>query len=251
MNIGITGSQGFIGKHLVEALKDKKNLKLSYCDLPDCNFLNPDSLKNFVKNKELIIHLAAVNRGSDTEVAAGTVVATYNLISAMEKCKSRAKLIFLSSIQAETETTYGLSKKLAEIMLEDFSRRTITPVTIFRTTNVFGKYCRSFYNSVVATFCYQVANSQKLTIKNKNRKINFIYVEDLIKLIAKEIFIKRKKPFYFKRVVPNNQISISELAKLIKSFKNLKDKKIFKSKFYKHLYKTYLSYEHGYGEQKT
>lgn len=242
MKIGITGSQGFIGKHLVEALKDKKNLKLSYCDLSDCNLLTPDSLKNFVKNKNIIVHLAAVNRGTNTEVIAGTVVATYNLLLAMEKYQSRAKLIFLSSIQAETETTYGLSKKLAEIMLEDFSARTKTPVTIFRATNVFGEGCRPFYNSIVATFCYQVVNNQKLTVKNRNRKINFIYVKDLIKLIVKEIFIKHKKLFYFKRVVPNNQISVSELAKLIKSFKNLKDKKIFKSKFYKDLYKTYLSH---------
>ena len=242
MNIGIIGSQGFIGKHLVEVLKDEKNLKLSYCDLPNCNLLNPDSLKNFVKNKELIIHLAAVNRGTDTEVIAGTVVATYNLISAMEKYKSQAKLIFLSSIQAEIETTYGLSKKLAEIMLEDLSRRTKVPVTIFRTTNVFGEYCRPFYNSVVATFCHQIANGKKLTVKNSGRKINFIYVKDLVKIIAKEVFSKRKKLFYFKRIAPNNKISVSELAKLIKSFNTLKNFNRLKLKFYKNLYKTYLSY---------
>lgn len=242
MKIGVAGSQGFIGKHLVGVLKDKKNLKLFYCDLPDCNLLNPDSLKNFVKNKDVIIHLAAVNRGTDTEVIAGTVAASYNLISAMEKCKSRAKLIFLSSIQAETQTVYGLSKKLAEIMLEDFSRRTKTPITIFRLTNVFGEGCRPFYNSVVATFCYQVANNQKLNVKNGNKKINFIYVKDVVKMFVKEISIKRKNPFYFKRVVPDNRISVSELAKLIKSFKFLKEPRRIKSKFYRDLYKTYLSY---------
>ena len=251
MNIGITGSDGFIGKHLVVTLKGKKNLKLSYFNLPEYNLLNPDSLKRFVKNKDVIIHLAAINRGTNTEVIVGTVVATYNLISVMEQYKSRAKLIFLSSIQAETDTIYGQSKKLTEIILEDFSQRTKIPVTVFRSTNVFGEGCRPFYNSVVATFCYQVVNSQKLTIKNRSRKINFIYVEDLIKLIVREVFIKRQKSFYLKRIVPNNEISISELAKFIKSFKNLKDKKIFKSKFYKDLYKAYLSYEYGYGEQKT
>jgi UDP-2-acetamido-2,6-beta-L-arabino-hexul-4-ose reductase len=243
MKIGITGSQGFIGKHLVESLKDKKNLKLSYCDLPDCNLLNPDSFKNFVKNKDAIIHLAAVNRGTDIEVIAGTVATAYNLLSAMEKSKSRAKLLFLSSIQAETETIYGLGKKLAEIMLKDFSRRTKTPITIFRATNIFGEDCRPFYNSVVATFCYQIANNKKLIVKNGNKKINFIYIKDLIKLIVKEIFTKHRKLFYFKRVVSDNRISVSELAKLIKSFKELKGLKKFKSKFYKDLYKTYLSYQ--------
>ena len=244
MKIGITGSQGFIGKHLVEVLKNKKNLKLFYCDLPDCNLLNPDSLKNFVKNKNIMIHLAAVNRGTDIEVIAGTVAATSNLLSAMEKCKSRAKLIFLSSIQAETDTIYGQSKKLAEIMLKDFSARTKTPVTIFRATNVFGENCQPFYSSVVATFCYQIANGKKLTVKNGNKKINFIYIKDLIKLIVKEIFTKHRKLFYFKRVVSDNRLSVSKLAKLIKSFKNLKTERSLKSKLYKNLYKTYLFYQH-------
>lgn len=245
MKIGVAGSRGFIGKHLVEALKDKKNLKLSYCDLPDCNLLNPDSLKNFVKNKDVIIHLVAVNRGTDTEVIAGTVAATYNLFSRMEKSKSRPKLIFLSSIQAETDTIYGQSKKLAEIMLEDFSARTKTPVTIFRATNVFGEYCRPFYNSVVATFCYQAANNQELTInpQSRNKKINLIYVKDVAKLIVREVFTKRKKPFYFKQLASKSEIKIGELAKLIKSFKELKNLKKLKSKFYRDLYRTYISYK--------
>jgi UDP-2-acetamido-2,6-beta-L-arabino-hexul-4-ose reductase len=244
MKIGITGSQGFIGKHLVEALKDKKNLKLSYCDLPDCNLLNPDSFKNFVKNKDTIIHLAAVNRGTDTKVIGGTVTATHNLISTMEKLKSWPKLIFLSSIQAETDTIYGLSKKLAEIMLKDFSARTKTPVTIFRATNVFGEGCRPFYNSVVATFCYQAANNQEITVhpQSRSKKINLIYVKDVAKMIVREIFTKRQKPFYFKQVSTENEIRVGELAKLIKSFKKLKNLKKLKSKFYRDLYKTYLFY---------
>lgn len=245
LKIGITGSKGFIGCHITAALKNQV-AELSFFDLPKNDLLKPEkNFENFVNNKDVIIHTAAVNRGTDIEVIAGSVVAIYNLISAIEKSKSRAKIIFLSSIQAETDTLYGKSKRLAEIMLEDFSNRTKIPVSIFRLTNVFGEGCKPFYNSVVATFCYQVANGKELTInpESKNKKINFIYVKDVVNEITKEIEARRKQPFYFKKIDSKNEISIGDLAKLIQSFKNIKEQP--KLKFYKDLYKTYLSYSNG------
>lgn len=247
MKIGITGSKGFIGKHLTSALEEKRNIKLSFFDRPENDLLNSNmkALKKFVLDNDVIIHTAAINRGTDTEIIAGSVVGTYNLISAMEKYKSRAKLIFLSSIQAETGTIYGQSKKLAEIMLEDFSNRTKTPISVFCLTNVFGEGCKPFYNSVVATFCYQTANGKELTInrESKDKKINLIYVGDVVKDIVKEILIRRKNQFYFKKIDSKNEISVGDLANLIESFK--KNKFQAKNKFYKDLYKTYMSYENG------
>jgi len=245
--IGITGSRGFVGSHLIEALKSRQDVSLSFFDLPEGNLLEPDEkLGKFVSGKDVVVHAGAVNRGTDTEVIAGSVAATYNLISAIKKTKSRAKLIFLSSIQAETGTLYGQSKKLTEIMLEDFSKERKTPVSIFRLTNVFGQGGRPFYNSVAATFCHQVANGKELIIhpESRNKKLNLIYVKDAVELIVREAFIKRKKPFYFKRVSSKNIISISDLAKLIVSFKNINNPRKLKSKFHKDLYKTYLSYQH-------
>lgn len=244
MKIGITGSKGFIGKHLTSALKEKRNIKLSFFDRPENDLLNPNinALKKFVSDNDVIIHTAAINRGTDIEIVAGSVVGTYNLISVMEKSKSRAKLIFLSSIQAETDTVYGQSKKLVEIMLKDFSRRTKAPVSIFRLTNVFGEGARIFYNTVVSNFCHQAIQGQKLTIHpaSRNKKLNLIYVEDVVAEIIQEIKKRRKKLLYFKKIGSKNLISVSDLAKLIESFKNLKNKQ--KSKFHKDLYKTYLSY---------
>lgn len=242
MNIGITGSQGFIGKHLAAALKNKKNIHLSLFDLPENNLLDAACLKNFIQNKDIIIHTAAVNRGTTLEIISGSIVATYNLISEMIKSKSRAKLIFLSSIQAETDTLYGINKKLVEVMLKDFSDKNKAAVSVFRLTNVFGEGCKPFYNSVIATFCYQVANGQELNIENKDKKIDFIYIRDVVAEIIKEIFKKRKKLFYFKRLTLNNEIMIEDLSNLIKSFKNIKSVDKIKSKFHKDLHNTYLSY---------
>ena len=216
--------------------------RLSFFDLPENDLLKQGKdLENFVKDNDVIIHTAAVNRGTDEEIIAGSVVAVYNLISAIKKLKKRPKLIFLSSIQAETDTLYGMAKKMAEIILEDFSKKNKAPVSIFRLTNVFGEGCRPFYNSVIATFCYQVANNQDLKI-NGNSKFKFIYIGDLIKIINKELKIERKNNFYLKKVSSVNEVSISDLARIIQSFKN---KPKLKSKFHKILYKTYLSYKNG------
>lgn len=239
IKIGITGSNGFIGKHLVDILKDRKNIKLSYFDLPKNNLLNLGSVEKFAAGQDIIIHTAAVNRGKNLEIIAGSVVATYNLISAIKKSKKKTKLVFLSSTQSETDTVYGLSKKLAEIMLQDFSQEYRVPVSIFRSTNIFGEGCRPFYNSVVATFCHQVAHGQKLTISDPDRKINLIYVKDVAGIILKEVFVRRKQLFYFKRIISNNTITVKNLAELIKSFKKLKNFAELKSKFHQDLYRVY------------
>ncbi len=243
LKIGITGSRGFIGSHIAKAL-DKKGAKLSFFDKPKNNLLESNlvALKKFVLNNDIIIHTAAINRGSDTEVIAGSVVATYNLISAMEKYGSKAKLIFLSSIQAETETLYGKSKLLAEIMLEDFSKRNKIPVSVFRLINIFGEGGKPFYNSVIVTFCYQTAKGEKLNVNSDNKKFKFFYVGDLVEIIIKELTAKRKNNFYLKTISSSNEITIPELAEIISGFNIGKLKP--KSKFEKDLYKTYLSYRH-------
>lgn len=243
MRVGITGSKGFIGSHLVGELSRRK-IKMSFFDKPVNNLLGPkeNSLKKFVLENDVIVHIAAINRGTDVEVVAGSVVATYNLIAAMEKYKSKAKIIFLSSIQAETDTLYGKSKRLAEIMLEDFSKRNKIPVTIFRLTNVFGEGGKPFYHSVVATFCHQIANNKGLTVNSGRNKFRFLYVGDLVKIIIKELGTERKNYFYFKKISSNNEISVSNLAKVISGFKN---KPKLKTKFHRDLYKTYLSYSNG------
>ena len=242
LKIGITGSRGFIGGYVAAVLKNK-GIKLSFFDLPNNDLLKSGkNLENFVKNKDAIIHVAAINRGTDAEIIAGNVAATYNLISAMEKHNNKAKLIYLSSIQAKTDTLYGKSKRLAEIMLEDFSNKIKMPVSIFRLTNVFGEGCKPFYNSVVATFCYQAMNDKELTVNRESRskKINLIYVGDAVKDIIKETFISRKNQFYLKKIDSKNEISVGDLENLIDSFRKNKFKA--KNKFHKDLYKTYLSY---------
>jgi UDP-2-acetamido-2,6-beta-L-arabino-hexul-4-ose reductase len=240
MRIGITGAQGFIGKHLIDELKNKA--EISGFDLPENDLLDPACLEKFVADKDVVIHTAAVNRGSDSDIIETGIIGTHNLVSAIKKSKRKIKIVFLSSIQAENNTVFGTSKRFAETMLKDFSEKNKVPVIALRVVNVFGEGCKPYYNSVVATFCYQTKKNEKLKIDQSNKKINFIYVKDLTKIIAKEVFDSKKKGFSLKKIKTKNYITIKELAQKIKSFKKNKDPKEIKLKFHRDLYKTFLSY---------
>lgn len=248
MKIGITGSRGFIARHIIEALKNsKRKASLHYFDLPRGDMLNLAAVKRFVKGKNIIIHAAAVNRGSDTEVIAGSVVTAYNLASAVKSAKNRPKIIFLSSVQAASDSVYGLSKRLAEKILEDLSKSNNTALTILRLTNVFGEGARPSYNTVVATFCHQAAHNKELTVhkESRNKKMNLIYVKDIARIISDEVFKERKNKLTFRKVSTKNEITVGSLAKFIQSFKYLNRRRPPKSKFCKDLYRTYLSYTNG------
>lgn len=243
MNIAITGAEGFIGTHLVNLLKKKGGFKISCFDRTRYDLFDPSSLEEFVSNKDVIVHLAAVNRDTNTAIIAGSVCITYNLILAMKKAKSKAKVIFASSIHAETGSSiYSLSKRLAEVMLKDLSEELNVPVRVLRIANVFGEGCKPFYNSVVATFCHQIVHDKEVEII-EDRKVNFIYVGDVVESIFKEIVEGGNELFCVKLLTSKNTLFVSELAEIIRSFKRLNfSREKLKSKFYRDLYTTYLSY---------
>ncbi|MEW6617664.1 MAG: NAD-dependent epimerase/dehydratase family protein [Patescibacteria group bacterium] len=245
MNIGITGGRGFIGSHIALSFREVHNANVFLFDRPGGDILNKKSIEKFIQGKDVIIHTAAVNRGTDEEIMRGSVEGALNLLSAVSKLKKKPKIIFLSSIQAETDTLYGISKRLCELIFEDASKVYKIPVSIFRLTNVFGEGSRPFYNTVVATFCYQVAQGEKLKVNKKGTPLMLVYVDDVVSAISEEVFKKRKKLFFFKKIYTKNIITVPALAKLITSFKNLKNPKNLKSKFHKDLYKTYLSFVYG------
>jgi len=245
MNIGITGGKGFIGSHIASSLKEMRDANIFLFDKPQGDILDKKSLGKFMKGKDVIIHAAAVNRGTDEEIMKGNVGGTLNLLSVVSKLKKKPKIIFLSSIQSETDVLYGVSKRLCELIFEDASEVYKIPVSIFRLTNVFGEGSKPFYNTVVATFCYQVARGKKLKVNKKGDPLMLVYVGDVVRAISEEVFKKRKELFFFKKIYTNNIITVPALAKLITSFKNLKNPKSLKSKFYKDLYKTYLSFVYG------
>lgn len=238
--IGITDASGFVGSHLSTALQGAgfKIISLGAEEL-----IKPGpALKKFVRNSDLIIYAADIKRGEDAEIIAGGVVASLNLISAAKDAGFKNKVIFLSSIQAGSDSVYGRGKELAEKLFSNFSAKKGVPVRILRLPNMFGEGKRPFYSSVVATFCQQIQNGQKPSIdpKSKDKKISLIYINDVVGAVIREIKAKNPSVFLLKSIDAPNSISIQKLADLLLSFKD--NKAPGKDKFKNDLYRTYLSY---------
>lgn len=245
LKIGITGGAGFIGGHLRRFFV-KQGYSVSFSDKNKIDLVKPNeaALKRFVFGKDVIVHAAGVNRGTDREVIAGGVVATHNLLAAMEKFRSPAKLVFLSSIHAALDIypVYGQSKRLAEIMLADYVLKNKKSVLVMRLPNVFGSDSRPFYNSVVATFCYQAANGLSSIVDRASRNLKrpLLYVENLAKIIHQEMLKMPKSGFNLKTVRPEKEISIGALADLIVGFAKSRQPR---TAFEKNLFQTFLYFK--------
>ena len=191
MRIGVTGAKGFIGTHLVSALKKMGTV----VTLPRGKVLpGKKDLKRFVAGTDLIFHLGGVNRGTDEEILNGNIMGTSRLLEAiLNHGKPSARLVFSSSSQvysfvncktplleskkANPDTVYGLSKQNAENLI----RLSGIPFAILRLANVYGPGCRPNYNSVVATLCHRAAHGLPLMINGDGRQgRDFVYVDDVV-----------------------------------------------------------------------
>ena len=158
MRILITGANGFLGKNLQQHLLERKNLKILTFTSDD----NLATLPLILKKVDFIFHLAGVNRSeTSSNFFSGNTHLTQVLCNAIrnevDATGREIGLIFTSSIQAEFNNDYGLSKKAAEDILLNLKSTKNLPIYIFRLPNVFGKWCKPNYNSVVATFCNNIA----------------------------------------------------------------------------------------------
>lgn len=172
MNILVTGSNGFIGKHVCLKLKRLGHTCLGY-DLSSTD----EDLLNYVKQADFIIHLAGINRPlTNEEFYNGNANLTKKLIDVINSVNKKVPIIFTSSIQATLDNDYGKSKKMGE----DFLFESGLPVYIFRLANVFGKWCRPNYNSAAATFCYNIAHDLPVEIRDRNYVVNYNYIDDIV-----------------------------------------------------------------------
>jgi len=182
LKVGITGQSGFIGYHLTRYLcLHSDEIEIVPFDASD--FQDQDQLMQFVRQCDAIVHLAAMNRGSDDDVYATNVRLVEQLIEALEGAGCSPHVIFSSSTQEERDNAYGRSKREGACLLSAWAERNNARATSLVIPNVFGPFGRPFYNSVVATFCHQLTHDQEPEIK-VDASLPLIYVQDL----AREIF---------------------------------------------------------------
>lgn len=175
MRTGITGWRGFIGSHLAQRID---NPVLFQGDMR-----NLGEVKEFVGQCDRIYHLAGKNRADDGEILANNLVGTGNLVLATKILGVNPEIVFASSKQVEwnPNSEYGITKMVEENIIRKARRW-----CIFRIPNVYGPGCKPFYNSVVATFCHQIAYKEKVSINNPADTREFVYIDDLVVWLVKE-----------------------------------------------------------------
>src|SRR5690625_1832583 len=242
MKILVTGSNGFIGKNLVAELKNRGYNNIFEFD----KGTDLSLLKEYCKEVECVYHLAGVNRPKEeAEFMEGNFELTSELLNALKQNNNTSPVMVSSSTQAEQDNPYGRSKRKAEKLLFEYKEKTDARVLIYRFPNVFGKWCRPNYNSVVATFCYNVARDLPIQVNDASVVMDLVYIDDVISELINGLRGEENKVGKFCEVPVSYKISLGEVVKLIDSFKKSREERSIpnmRDEFTKKLYSTYLSY---------
>lgn len=213
--IAITGATGFVAANLKFRLRE-----LGFLDIRSISHsIDDHDLRKTLVDVNVVFHLAGVNRPTEVdEFHAGNAGFTSRLCVALASVAPTASIIYSSSVQANLLNPYGKSKKLAEEILIEHGKNFGAPISIFRLTNIFGKWSRPNYNSVVSTFCYNISRDIPIKIDNPNSKLNLIYIDDVIN----SFIIEMKNPSIDKLYIDSGPIystTVGEVERLIREFR--------------------------------
>lgn len=241
MKVLITGANGFVGKNLVAYLKERKDIEIfRFCREDD-----PQDLNALAAQVDFVFHLAGVNRPQNQEeFNTGNTDLTRLIAEAISHSGRKIPLIYTSSTQAEQENAYGASKRGAEEVLQKLSVDNGSPVSLFRLPNVFGKWARPNYNSVVATFCHNIARGIPVQINDPLAPLTLVYIDDVIeKFVAVMDGLVTGTPFV--KIETQYQTTVGELSEKLYAFRESRQSLITEpvgKGLTRALYSSYLSY---------
>lgn len=242
MNILVTGANGFIGRNLCVHLKEAGFVNIEKITRDD----NDISIDEKVKNADFIYHLAGINRPkNDDKFKQGNTDLTQKIVNTLVNNKRSTPIVLTSSIQAELNNPYGLSKAGAESAITSYREKTGSAAYIYRLPNVFGKWCRPNYNSAVATFCYNTINDLPITIHNADAPLSLVYIDDVCHSFVSLLTNTPSEPKEYSQVEPVYKTTVGKVVSLLSDFKQSRTSLIANKVgvgFERALYSTYLSY---------
>lgn len=270
MKILVTGAHGFVGKNLCAQLnniKDGKarNYPVKISEVMEYDLDTPtELLDGFCKKADFVFNLAGVNRPQNQEeFMQGNFGFASTLLDTLKKHRNTCPVMLSSSIQATLigrygESDYGKSKLAGEELFFRYEKETGAKVLVYRFPNLFGKWCRPNYNSVVATFCNNIANGLPIQVNDRNVKLEMLYIDDLVEeMIAALTGQEHRCEFDgLETVLQDNgkycavpithKVTLGEIVDLLHTFAEqpttLMMPEIPDQSFAKKLYSTYLSY---------
>lgn len=271
MNILITGAKGFVGRNLVENLyciKENKNRTHPDIQIDEIFEYDIDTDNNlldlYCERADFVFNLAGVNRPENNEeFMQGNFGFASLLLDKLKSYNNNCPIMLASSIQATLigrygNSDYGKSKLAGEELFFDYSKNTGARVLVYRFPNLFGKWCRPNYNSVIATFCNNIANDLPITVNDSTAELELLYIDDLIQEMLDALEGNEHRCSYdgLTPVADKNgrycyspvthKTALGEIVHLLESFKSQSNTLVMpeipNNSFAKKLYSTYLSY---------
>ncbi len=241
MKVLITGSNGFIGKNLVTHLEERKDIEV-------IRFTREDDIAQLplvMSEVDFVFHLAGVNRPQDSEeFKIGNIDLTQALCDSIMASGKLVPVVYTSSSQAGLDNPYGRSKLGAEEVLLELASEHGSAIHLFRLPNVFGKWAQPNYNSVVATFCHNIAHDHPIQINDADACITLVYIDDVVASFI-DVLDGRFSGNPFVSFEPQYGIAIGELAEYLYAFRDSRQTMVTEavgSGLMRALYSTYLSY---------
>ena len=270
MNILVTGAKGFVGRNLVENLKnirDGKDKTRSFSvekiyeyDIDSTH----EELNEYCSDADFVFNLAGVNRPKDnSEFMSGNFGFASTLLDTLKAKNNKCPVMLSSSIQATLigrygQSDYGKSKLAGEELFFNYGKENDSKVLVFRFPNLFGKWCKPNYNSAVATFCNNIANDLPIQVNDASTELELLYIDDLVEemmlaLTGNEHHCEydglnpvEKQDGRYCYVPVTHKVTLGEIVDLLNSFKNQTSTLVMPeipfNSFAKKLYSTYLSY---------
>lgn len=270
MKILVTGAHGFVGKNLCAQLNNIKDGKARNYPVTVSQVMeydldtDPALLDGFCAQADFVFNLAGVNRPKDqSEFMQGNFGFASTLLDTLKKHGNTCPVMLSSSIQATLigrygTSDYGKSKLAGEELFFDYAQETGAKVLVYRFPNLFGKWCRPNYNSVVATFCHNIAHDLPIQVNDPSVQLEMLYIDDLVEEMIAALSGKEhhcefdgvetvlKEEGRYCAVPVTHHVTLGEIVDLLHQFaeqpQNLIIPEIPANSFAKKLYSTYLSY---------
>ncbi|KRA83189.1 UDP-2-acetamido-2,6-beta-L-arabino-hexul-4-ose reductase [Altererythrobacter sp. Root672] len=242
MRVLVTGAYGFVGKNLTVRLGELGNFEVDPFGRSD----DIATLGQRVAAADRIVHLAGANRPVvEQEFDDVNRGFTENLVSWIAESGREIPLLFASSIQADRDNAYGVSKRKGEEAIRELADRG-NPCAIYRFPNIFGKWCRPAYNSVVATFCYNATRGLELPVQDPTHSLNLVYIDDVVAEIVDWLnTTNHSEEILWRSVEPTYTTTVGQLAEEIQSYAHIPHDLTVRdvgTGLTRALYATYVSY---------